>query len=147
VPGDAVEYTVTLASGNADRELPSMQQWLARTGTPARSRRAIPEPDPGQLGAGADALMLALGPGGVAIAVIGAVVTWLRGRRTDVALHITSHDGRSVKLTAQGVRGMDADAVTQLIEDTVAALERPADLEEPASLELPPVAGPGPAVD
>jgi len=76
--------------------------------------------------------MVALAPGGVAIAVVGAIVTWLRGRRAEVTLRITGTGGRSVEISARGVRGMDAATVARLVTDTVAVLEGPAVGSDPA---------------
>jgi len=123
---DTVEYTMTMAHGNADQELPSMQAWLTQTGTAVRSRRVAAPPEPGRLGVAGEALLVALAPGGVAIALIGAVISWLRGRRSDVALRVTTNEGRTVEVTARGLRDLDADGVARLVADTVAALEPPA---------------------
>lgn len=114
-----------MALGSSDQELPSLQAWLTATGVPARTRLAAAAPEPGRLGVASDALMVALAPGGAAIAVLGAIVAWLRSRRSDVTLRITTGEGRTVEVTARRLRDMDADAVAGLVAETVAALDPP----------------------
>jgi hypothetical protein len=68
-------------------------------------------PVPGTMGAMAEAVMVALGPGGAGTAIAAVVITYLRQRGRSVRLRVTRADGASVELSAGNVRGLDAQAI------------------------------------
>ncbi|WP_206790721.1 hypothetical protein [Amycolatopsis sp. MtRt-6] len=74
-------------------------------------------PAPGEMGAVADVLTVALGGGGAAAVLARSLSTWLRQQRSDTTIEITTDgDGaRSVKVTAQRVA--DAEAVIKSVLD------------------------------
>lgn len=68
-----------------------------------------PSPKPGEMGGVVDVLTVALGSGGIGVALVRALCTWLTHRRTDVAVTITAPDGKSVHVDAK--RAADPEQV------------------------------------
>lgn len=64
-------------------------------------------PSDGQLGAGVDFLVVALGSGGVGVALTHALTAWLRNQRADVRITVTADD-RTVELEARRVSDVPA---------------------------------------
>jgi Effector Associated Constant Component 1 len=118
-------YTIVGDDLSADA-LRSLRRWLFDVGGlsgPIDLRSA--EPRPGELGAATDALIVALGSGGAVTTLVGALVSWLRNRSTDVTIKLVRPDGSSVKFDARRVRGLDADEVGALIKDLSAEISPP----------------------
>src|SRR5262249_26627234 len=59
-------------------------------------------PGSGAMGPITDALMLAFGSGGIGVAVVEAVTAWLRSRRSDVKVKLTT-GGRTIEVDATSV--------------------------------------------
>lgn len=65
--------------------------------------RSVPSPPvDGRLGGAVDVLMIALGSGGVGVALAHSLTTWLRNQRSDVKVTVTVAD-RVVELEARRV--------------------------------------------
>ncbi|MGH3930392.1 MAG: effector-associated constant component EACC1 [Pseudonocardiaceae bacterium] len=96
-------------------ELVSLRRWLTSEDE-LRGRVTLDQPllTPGQMGALADVLLVALGGGGAGTVLAHSLRVWLSQRRGDVTIEVSTPDGRSVKLAAKGV----AD-VTQLIREVL----------------------------
>ncbi|MEU6234809.1 hypothetical protein [Kitasatospora sp. NPDC047058] len=130
------------ADGGALRELHELRGWLA--GEPAlrgRVLRAGGAPEPGSMGAAADALVALLEPGGVAAVFAGAVVAWVRTRRVGHTLTITRPDGSRLSLSTRQVKGLTPQQIADLVRELTAALDQAPDgSRAPGST----VTGPGP---
>ncbi|NUT96480.1 MAG: hypothetical protein HOY78_31075 [Saccharothrix sp.] len=81
-------------------------------------------PEAGTLGPVAEAVEVALAPGGALTVVAGAVLVWLRSRRGSVKVKVTKGKN-SVEVTAHRIRGLDPAAVRDLTTRIAAALEAP----------------------
>ncbi|WP_405561966.1 hypothetical protein [Streptomyces sp. NBC_01180] len=95
-------------------ELASLHQWLAREDT-LRGRVRIGQRPVGfeHMGAPADTLVVAVGSGGAVAVPARSVSVWLRQRRSDVTVEVSSPTGETVSVTARRVR--DAQAVIETV--------------------------------
>ncbi len=112
-------YTIVGDDLSADA-LRSLRRWLFDVGGlsgPIDLRSA--EPPPGGLGTATDALIVALGSGGAVTTLVGALVSWLRNRTTDVTIKLVRPDGSSVKIDARHVRSLDAGDVENMVRELV----------------------------
>lgn len=79
--------------------LASLADWLsADDGLRGRVRPVRQAPEAGRLGVPVELLSVALGSGGVGVALIRSVCAWLSQRRSDVSVTIKDADGRLVKI-------------------------------------------------
>jgi hypothetical protein len=91
-------------------DLASLTSWLTDNETlRGRVRPQQPPPEPGHLGAVVDVLTVALGSGGVGVALVQSLCTWLRHRRPAVTITLHGADGRSLRIDLQ--RAQDPEAV------------------------------------
>lgn len=96
-----------------------------------------------------DSLLLAVAGGGAAAAaarirVVGSVlVTWLKGRRSDVEVTVTGPDGRSVSFSATNVKSLDPTEISTHLD----RLARMAEDMEPAEGARPGRTEPGDSDD
>jgi hypothetical protein len=112
-----VDVTVT-ASDADEKDLWSLRDSLAREPElRGRSRLLGGTPEPGTMGAAAEALAVAIEPGGAIAAFAAIVITWLRLRTSSVRFRVTRADGSSVELLADRVRDLDTQAVRQQVID------------------------------
>ena len=107
---------VSITAGDADT-LRALRGFLTDEGT-LRGRLRVGESPPpeGALGPVLDALIVAAGPGGVAVALVTGVVSWLRQQRGDLTVRVERPDGGSFELSAQRVKGLDIAALRAEIE-------------------------------
>ncbi|UGQ09078.1 hypothetical protein LO772_19120 [Yinghuangia sp. ASG 101] len=120
-----MRVVLTVDDGREDqRGAAELRRWL--DGVPqlrGRVERGEQDAVPaGAMGAGADALVAVLEPGGVAAVFVGAVAAWVRTRRGSYTVTVTRPDGTEITITSQ-------DSMTP--EEAVAAAERLAPSEEP----------------
>ncbi|MFD2417236.1 effector-associated constant component EACC1 [Amycolatopsis pigmentata] len=99
----ATEQLWIRAAQGAD-ELRSLHDWLRRDD----ALRGQVEPvhadvEPGQMGGVLDALVVAVGSGGMGAVLAGSLSTWISQRRSDVKLTVTIEDGRKIELDAKRV--------------------------------------------
>lgn len=106
-------------SGSSDiEELKNLEDWLldepGLAGCPVTRPAAIPEP--GQMGALSDVLVVALGSGGMGVALASSLSVWLRTRVSDLSLRIQTKQG-DVELTASNAKNPEAliEAITTLV--------------------------------
>jgi len=112
-----VDVTVTASDADGG-DLWSLRDSLTREPElRGRSRLLGGTPQHGTMGSVAEALSVALEPGGAVTACAAVIVTWLRLRAGSVRLHVTRADGSSVELTSARVRELDAQAVRQQVTD------------------------------
>ncbi|GAB1817202.1 effector-associated constant component EACC1 [Herbidospora sp. RD11066] len=70
---------------------------------------------PGALGAGTDGLQVLLGAGGGLATLATVVIAWLRTRRGEVSVSLTTGPEETrVEVTAKGVKSLDVDATRAL---------------------------------
>jgi Effector Associated Constant Component 1 len=65
-------------------------------------------PSQGEMGTAVDVLTVALGSGGVGVALVRSLCTWLTQRRADVTVKLKSPDGREVTVDVRRARDPDA---------------------------------------
>jgi hypothetical protein len=105
-----VRIAVTGGAGTED-----LRRWMDRDPELAgRARTVAGEPEPGTLGT-LDVLAMAVGQGGMATALAGGLVAWLRRRVGDVEVTVRRPDGSQVSLTARNVRRLSPDEVAELV--------------------------------
>jgi hypothetical protein len=118
-----MEFTITVAAELSDQtvtEAASLVDWLrADRGLAGSSFRLVqPAVRPGELGAVPDTVAGVLGSGGV-VALAGALSVWLRVRTSDLRVRISGT--RTVELDVKRLRGLDAERVSALLQEAVAA--------------------------
>jgi len=95
-------------------ELAALLEWLrAEPGLAGAIREVRTPPGPGELGGAAEALAVALGPGGAAGALAGSLFGWLRTRRSSLTVTVTN-GSRSITVQASEIR--DGDVLSVLHE-------------------------------
>lgn len=113
-------------SGETDHgfdELRSLFDWLRHEDALRGRVRVEHAPiTPGEMGGGLDALVVALGPGGVGAAAVGALIgalaTWFQHRRADLRITVTNENGRTVEVDGKRV---DVPALVEAVERLLAA--------------------------
>jgi hypothetical protein len=120
-----VDVTVTTIGTSepaaAEPGLGSLRDFLVREPElRGRAELAGDAPAPGTMGVLAEAVTVALGPQGAAVAFAAVLITWIRQRRGRMRFRVTRADGSSLELSADHVRELDSAAV----RGQVAALTR-----------------------
>lgn len=83
-------------------DVASLTSWLTDNETlRGHIRPEQRPPEPGHLGAVVDVLTVALGSGGVGVALVQSLCTWLRTRRPAVTITLQGADGRSLRIDFQ----------------------------------------------
>jgi hypothetical protein len=122
-PGGPVDVTVGVEGGGGDGAR-SLRAWLVgEEQLRGRVRLLEATPDPGRLGPGVDGLVVALAPGGAASVLAAVAVAWVRAQRADVTVTVERPDGSTVRLEGRRVRGLDAAAARDLVEQAGRALD------------------------
>jgi hypothetical protein len=89
-------------SAESGEHLRRVRAWLGSEPQLAGRMEVISaRPVAGELGVGVEALMIALAPGGVAVAVVSGLFGYLRSRRTPIRLRLTRGDGSEVELETE----------------------------------------------
>ncbi|WP_433684682.1 effector-associated constant component EACC1 [Nocardia sp. CA-119907] len=90
-------------------ELRSLHDWLLHDdGLRGRVRLVHSDVVPGQMGGVLDALVVAVGSGGMGAVLAGSLSTWISQRRSDVKITVTNSDGVEIELDGKRV---DAETV------------------------------------
>ncbi|MGC9665314.1 effector-associated constant component EACC1 [Planosporangium sp. 12N6] len=128
-PEALVDVTVEVEGDRPADELRSLQSWLlAEHALRGRVRFAEPPPAPGTLGGVVEALTVVLGPGGVATAMVTALISWIRRRPGTVSVKVTRTDGASFELSAPLTGAMSPAEVRALTADLTRALDGPGEV-------------------
>lgn len=99
-----MEVQIQVAGGDEVAEFTALWEWLRGDRALAGALRAVQRPpDEGELGGAFDVLAVALGSGGAGVALAKALPVWLRTRRSDVKITVTSPAGK-VTLDAHQVK-------------------------------------------
>ncbi|MEV4276894.1 effector-associated constant component EACC1 [Actinoplanes xinjiangensis] len=128
-----MEALLRVDAGRGDQAR-RLRAWLV--GDPSLAGRVRLEaavPAPGELGVGVEALLVALAPGGVAMAVVTGLFGWLRSRSTSVRVRLSRPDGAEVELETTVTGRIPADRLPQMI-DALAAWACGSELD-PAAAE------------
>lgn len=108
-----MELSISCAPASTLR---SLHSWLVKEPElKGRVRLAPQVPETDRLGTGTDALLIALGPGGVATALASVAIAWIRRQTGSQTVRITRPDGSAVEVTAEHVRGLDQAGVHELV--------------------------------
>ncbi|GAB2675252.1 hypothetical protein GCM10027271_40420 [Saccharopolyspora gloriosae] len=106
-----------------DDELRSLLDWLRReSALRGQVSTSHADVEPGQMGGALDALVVAVGSGGMGAVLAGALSTWISQRHSDVKLTITDEDGRTIELDAHRV---DSHALLQDLRGFLDSREPP----------------------
>lgn len=109
-----MDVEIAFSESGQLEELKNLEDWLLDepqlSGCPIT--RPAPAPEPGQMGAISDVLVVALGSGGMGAALAGSLSVWLRTRVSDLSLRIRTQQGE-VTLTASNTK--DAEALIKAI--------------------------------
>ncbi|GAA3470538.1 effector-associated constant component EACC1 [Nonomuraea roseola] len=100
-----MDAEIRLIGGNEKILIPSLWEWL-RSERELRGRVDVIRGTPGEedLGPALEALVVAVGSGGMATALVTALGTWLSSRgRGDVSITVKTDNG-TVRVDAKGVR-------------------------------------------
>jgi membrane-associated two-gene conflict system component 1 (EACC1) len=113
-----MDVTIRVVERDAEVGLRSLRDWLAAEDElRGRLTLSTANPRPGEMGTTLDLLTVAVGSGGAATVLAGAISTWLRTRRPDVTVEVTeSAHERTVKVT--GSRIEDAEALIREVIGT-----------------------------
>ena len=108
---------VRISGEDASGELRALSDWL--TGDVAlrgRARLTAAPPSPGDMGAAAEGLVIALGPGGLATGLAATLIAWIRSRTGAVSIEVSRRDGATIRLMAKNVRGLPPEQVSELAD-------------------------------
>ncbi|HEX6521803.1 MAG TPA: hypothetical protein VF070_17625 [Streptosporangiaceae bacterium] len=118
-----MDITVT-ASDVDGQDLRSLHDSLAREPElRGRSRLLGGTPQQGTMGTVAEALTVALEPGGAVAAFAAVIITWLRLRTGSARFRITRPDGSSIEFASARARELDAQAIRQQVVDLTRFLD------------------------
>jgi hypothetical protein len=109
---------IRFVGDDADRELTDLASWLSREDE-FRGRVSVERPavQPDDMGAVADALVVALGAHGLGAALATSLTVWIRHRRPSIDIEITRVRGRSVKIAVRDAPDREvADLLRQALE-------------------------------
>jgi hypothetical protein len=115
-----MDVEINIGGSSDAEELKNLEDWLLDepelAGCPVTRPAASPEP--GQMGALSDVLVVALGSGGTGVALASCLSVWLRTRVSDVSLRIRTKQGE-VELTATNTK--NAEALIEAITTSVSS--------------------------
>jgi hypothetical protein len=99
-----MDMLIKVTSANDETQLRALYDWLLREDDLRAARVAWMdvEPEAEKMGALSDTLVVSLGAGGVGVAFIQSLATWLRTRGTDIRLKLTGPHGE-IEVTAKQV--------------------------------------------
>jgi tetratricopeptide (TPR) repeat protein len=132
--GVSQDAMVTVVGEQSESQLSSLAAWLsddAKIGD--RLRLAQPQPQPGAMGAMANALAVTL-RSGVLTSFVQLLVQWLRSRKTDVRIVITNSHGDRVQLSAKNMHSQGEMELSELIDvltDSLRTYDEISSEEEP----------------
>lgn len=121
-----MSLSVRLAEGADSEDLYVLRNVLAGDPELAGCVNASSTPaKPGEMGAIADVLEVAVGSGGAVTVLLSSIATWLRNRGTDVTVRVSASDGTTVEVAAQRVRTMTASEFSTAVTEWTRELTSP----------------------
>jgi hypothetical protein len=118
-----IEVTIQVDADGAAAEAESLCGWINAENDAGHAALVRGRADPHQLGVVTDVLTVALGPGGIAVALASVLVSWIRRRSGECTIKITRPDGAEYELSLTNVRLDDASKIREIVEDTTRFLE------------------------
>lgn len=116
-----MEAEIRISGGNDIAEIAALLDWLRHERALAGTVRAVRgRPGETELGAAYDLLAVALGSGGTGAVLAKSLAAWLRARRPDITVTVTSPAG-TVTIDAHRVK--DDDVIPLLREVLVTSIE------------------------
>ncbi|GAA2883481.1 hypothetical protein GCM10010517_46690 [Streptosporangium fragile] len=124
-----MDIELSISDPDSADALGDLYEWLVEEPELAGRIRVVESPPaPGTLGPVAEALQVALEPGGAVTVLAAVVVAWLRYRTGKMTITIVTRDGESrVDMVAERVKALDAAGAEALVSEvvrTVDGLER-----------------------
>ena len=114
-----MEADLRVCGGDEAEELAGLWEWIRVERDLAGVVRPIwRAPGDGELGGALDVLAVALGSGGAVAALAGSLTAWLKARRPDVTVIITTARGSA----SVGVSNATTDQVLPLLQQVFGAL-------------------------
>jgi len=114
-----VEIWIASAGGGRTDNLESLDDWLK--GVPklaGQVRMSGPAPQVGELGALSDALVVAVGSGGVLSVLATSLHAWLsQPRRSDVRIRVQGSGGRVAEIDANRVDATQIEGILRQVLD------------------------------
>jgi hypothetical protein len=102
--GVGVDARIQVIGGDAVSELASLWEWLrVEPHLRGHVRVVSAPPGEGEMGAVVDVLTVALGSGGAGAVLASSLNTWLRHRRADVTIVVSTCEHRTVQVEARQV--------------------------------------------
>ena len=129
--GSPMRLRLRVDGDDSGEELDSLRRWMSREET-LRGRVELDRRPgrPDEMGVLGDALIAAVGSGGLLSVLVQSVQAWLETRRSDVTLEVTLPDGRIVKATATNMPDA-AKVIERVLQASV----------DPAAITSPPAEG------
>jgi hypothetical protein len=122
----AKTVTIELRGANVGAEARALRTWLLKIDDLEADIAVAPRrPSPEALGHVADALVVALAPGGVTAVLIGGIFGWLRHRTSDLSVSIRQPDGGQAEISAHRVQRLNAEELATAIALVVQQLDDP----------------------
>ncbi|MFD0686050.1 effector-associated constant component EACC1 [Actinomadura fibrosa] len=108
-----MDLRISITENDQASTLESLADWLR--GEPdlaGRARLEAPPPRPGEMGSAVDALMVAVGSGGVVSVLASSLKVWLaQPRRSDIRLLVQSEPGQKIEIEAKRVSREDIEGL------------------------------------
>jgi hypothetical protein len=120
-----VDVFVSLTGRDGADELESLDGWLrGERGLAGRVGVSVPQPREGELGAVAEALVVAVGSGGALSVLAASLSAWLsQPRRSDVRVRLSGVNGRVVEFAADRIDAEQVEALLRQALDFGSALD------------------------
>ena len=108
-----MDAQIWVSGGKEVGEFADLREWLRSERALTGAVQAVPRPPgEGELGGAVNVLAVALGSGGTGAVLARSLITWLKGRRSDVSITVMSED-RTVTVDARNLGSGDATSLLQ----------------------------------
>lgn len=129
-----MDITIRIEAGDVSAELSMLRKWLLDSEELRGTVRTVAvAPKPGELGALADTLIVAVGAGGVATVAVRALSTtaiaWLQRRTGEVTMTFTKPDGSTLEYRATNVRDLTLPEIDSTAKELANKLTPPPDAD------------------
>lgn len=115
---------LTVGGDDAAQGVRSLDAWLVgEDRLRGRVRQVVRAPEPATMGLLPDVLVVALGQGGVATALISVLIAWIRRQTGTAFVTAKRPDGAEFTLSADHVRGLTVEEIRALVSELSTALD------------------------
>jgi hypothetical protein len=119
-----VQVVLAVSGDDAAEGVRALDAWLAgEDQLRGRVRQVIQAPEPAAMGSVPDVLMVALGQGGVATALVSVLIAWIRRQTGTASVTAKRSDGAEFTLSADHVRGLTVEEIRALVSELSTALD------------------------